>query len=132
MSNPDKSDAAISVEPLDDHPSGGAALQGSEGSVLVSDLCRRCLLYQEEHVSSELLAGILQRSVVGLFIFSKQKKHQLCLHFSRWLLSTWMECQHHRKRMKFVGPEADVGSAPRTAHLPPYLRHTEHHLCSKT
>lgn len=48
MSNPDPSDAAMSVKPLDDRLSGGAELQGSEGSVLVSDLFRRSLLYQEE------------------------------------------------------------------------------------
>lgn len=54
MSNPDRRDAAMSAERLDDCLIEGAELQGSERSVPVSYLCRR---YKEEprgqgHLSS--------------------------------------------------------------------------------
>lgn len=42
MSNPDRRDAAMSVERLDEYLIEGAELRGSERFVPVSYLCRRC------------------------------------------------------------------------------------------
>lgn len=92
MSNPDKRDAAIGVESLDDRLSGGRRAE-LQGSVQVSDLCGRCVLFQEEppwsgpfvsllfppeHVSSELLAGILL-AVCGRDLYLQQTEETSAL-----------------------------------------------------